>query len=271
MLFRSADAAARAAEQKQASAKAAAEQAKQDAEAALAAVKAERDQQTSALAAKQSTLNSARLQLATMNNQRAKYVVWQKEQARIAAARAAAEELARQQAAAAATANGGGWNPVASPPSTSGPVGGSWTAAAGQTAVNRAKQYLGIPYAFAAGGYYGPSYGFCVNGDAWNDCHVYGFDCSGLVMYAWGPYIHTSHFAAFQYDEAGSYHPSTSALMPGDLVFWSGDGTVAGIGHVAIYIGDGNVIQAPQSGDIVRITPLFQVESGYFGATRPLT
>jgi cell wall-associated NlpC family hydrolase len=46
---------------------------------------------------------------------------------------------------------------------------------------------------------------------------------------------------------------------------------VGGIHHVAIYIGGGNVIQAPQSGDIVRITPLGQVSSGYFGATRPLT
>jgi cell wall-associated NlpC family hydrolase len=64
---------------------------------------------------------------------------------------------------------------------------------------------------------------------------------------------------------------STSALQPGDLVFWSSDGTQAGIHHVAIYVGGGNVIQAPQSGDIVRITPLGEVASDYFGATRPLT
>ena len=59
--------------------------------------------------------------------------------------------------------------------------------------------------------------------------------------------------------------------MPGDLVFWSDDGTVSGIGHVAIYIGNGNVIQAPFSGAFIEITPLDQVESGYYGATRPLT
>jgi peptidoglycan DL-endopeptidase RipA len=58
--------------------------------------------------------------------------------------------------------------------------------------------------------------------------------------------------------------------MPGDLVFWS-DGGEELIHHVAIFIGGGNVIQAPQSGDIVRITPLGQVSPGYYGATRPMT
>ena len=58
--------------------------------------------------------------------------------------------------------------------------------------------------------------------------------------------------------------------MPGDLLFWS-DGGQAGIHHVAMYIGNGNVIQAPESGDVIRITPWQQVSSGYYGATRPLT
>ncbi len=272
-----ADAAARAAEDRQTAAKNAAEQAQAHAEAALSAAKSARDQLSAKLASTQSALDTARLQLATLNNQRAKYVAWQKEQARIAAARRAAEERARAQAAAAArrraaaeAANSsGGWHPVASP--SPAPSGGSWSAAAGQTAVNRAMRYLGITYAFAAGNFGGPTYGVCVSGDAWNDCHVYGFDCSGLSLYAWAPYLHLDHYAATQYGQAGSYHPGTSALMPGDLVFWSSDGTQSGIHHVAIYIGGGNVIQAPQSGDIVRITPLWDVDSGYFGATRPLT
>ena len=46
---------------------------------------------------------------------------------------------------------------------------------------------------------------------------------------------------------------------------------MAGIGHVALYIGGGNVIQAPYSGSYIQVTPLGQVEAGYFGATRPLT
>ena len=79
------------------------------------------------------------------------------------------------------------------------------------------------------------------------------------------------HFAATQYGQVGRYHPSINNLMPGDFVFWSDNGSVSGIGHVAMYIGNGNVIQAPQSGDVIKITNVFRVESGYFGATRPLT
>jgi cell wall-associated NlpC family hydrolase len=59
--------------------------------------------------------------------------------------------------------------------------------------------------------------------------------------------------------------------MPGDLIFWSKDGTVQGIGHVAVYIGGGNVVQAPHSGDVIRITPIYEVEPGAMGATRPLS
>ena len=74
-----------------------------------------------------------------------------------------------------------------------------------------------------------------------------------------------------QYYAAGSVHPSISSLMPGDLVFWSSNGSVSGIHHVAIYIGNGNVLQAPQSGSVIQITPVLQVSWGLFGATRPLT
>jgi cell wall-associated NlpC family hydrolase len=67
----------------------------------------------------------------------------------------------------------------------------------------------------------------------------------------------------------GSYHPGPGNFAKGDLLFWTGGGSE--ISHVAIYIGNGNVVQAPQSGDIVKVTPWNQVESGYYGATRPLT
>jgi cell wall-associated NlpC family hydrolase len=266
-----ADAAARAAEQRQATAKDNAAKAKTAADTALKAAETERDQLNATLDSTQSALNAAKLELATLNNQRTKYLAWKKEQERIAAAKAAAEAAARARAAAAAAANSSSWHPVSSPSPAPPPSGGSWSPMAGHVAVDRAMRYLGIPYAFAGGGYSGPSYGVCESGDAFNDCNVYGFDCSGLAMYAWAPYIHMDHYAATQYGQAGSYHPDTSNLMPGDLVFWSSDGTQAGIHHVAIYIGNGNVIQAPQSGDIVRVTPLFEVDSGYYGATRPLT
>ena len=151
------------------------------------------------------------------------------------------------------------------------PSHGRWTPAIGQTAANRAIQWIGTPYAWAGGSGHGPTRGVCAGGDAAQDCKVVGFDCSGLAIFGWAPYRSMAHFAATQYTQAGRAHPAVRALRPGDLVFWSSNHTVAGIHHVAIYVGNGNVVQAPQSGDIVRITPLRNVSSGYFGATRPLT
>lgn len=147
---------------------------------------------------------------------------------------------------------------------------GAWTPAIGEAVADRAIQWIGTPYAWAGGTAQGPSQGICAGGPARQDCHVVGFDCSGLALYAWAPYVAMDHLAATQYGY-GSVHPGITQLRPGDLTFWSTNGTAAGIHHVAIYVGNGLVIQAPNSGDIVRITPLADVASGYFGATRPLT
>lgn len=147
----------------------------------------------------------------------------------------------------------------------------SWTAAMGRTVAERALLEIGTPYAWAGGNAAGPTTGVCAHGAARHDCQVRGFDCSGLSLYGWAPYLALPHFAATQYTGAGHLHPAPAELRPGDLVFWSSNGRVSGIHHVAVYVGDGNVVQAPQSGDIVRVTPLGSVDSGYFGATRPLT
>jgi cell wall-associated NlpC family hydrolase len=276
-----ADAAARAAVSRQAELTHLAEVAQDQAVAAVNSAKRQKQQLEASLAANRTQLQRAQLQLATLNNQRATFVAYQREQARIAAARRAAEERRRQAAIAAAAAraaaaaaagngggggggSGGGGGVFVSP----GPRG-NWTPAAGQQAVNRAMQLLGTPYAWAGGNASGPTRGVCAGDGAFNDCNVIGIDCSGLVMFAWAQYPF-AHYAATQYLQ-GSAHPDTSSLMPGDLVFWSSDGSIGGIHHVAIYVGGGNVIQAPESGDIVRITPLGEVSAGYFGATRPLT
>ena len=148
---------------------------------------------------------------------------------------------------------------------------GNWTAKRGIRIARRALRWLNMPYSFGAGGADGPSYGVAVDFDSRNDAHVYGFDCSGLTMFAVAPWLHLDHDAAAQYTEVGKYHPAIDALQPGDLVFWSSDGTIEGIGHVAIYIGGGLVVQAPQSGDVIRETPIYDVEAGTMGATRPLT
>lgn len=272
-----------------------AQQAQQAAQNAYSAEKAETVQLNASLAANRQALATAQLRLATLNNQRSKFLAYQEEQRRIAAekarlaelARERAAELARQQAAAAAAAarnqnhgggnsgggggggNSGGGGGASNPPS--GSMGG-WSSSLGQAAANRALRWLGQPYAWAGGNYNGPTYGVDSPGtDGWNDHTVYGFDCSGLMMYAWaGEGLYLPHYAASQYYDAGSYHPSPGNFMPGDLLFWSTGGADS-IHHVAMYIGNGNVVQAPNSGDVVKVTPWDQVDWGYFGATRPLT
>ncbi len=151
------------------------------------------------------------------------------------------------------------------------PAGGAWSAAIGQQIADRGLQWLGWPYTFDGGNAAGPTYGKAVDYDSRNDAHVDGFDCSGLVLYALAPWKALAHDAATQYTHAGTLHPSVAKLLPGDLVFWSDNGAIAGIGHVAIYLGDGQVAQAPYSGAYIEVTALSQVESGYFGATRPLS
>jgi cell wall-associated NlpC family hydrolase len=152
------------------------------------------------------------------------------------------------------------------------PADGGWTPEIGNAIADRAQAWAGSPYSWAGGDRLGPTLGRTDGGDASRyDDHIVGFDCSGLTLYALHPWRTVSHFAADQYLQAGEYHPPITGLQRGDLVFWSSDGTQRGIHHVAIYAGDGNVIQAPQSGDVVKVTPLSQVAKGYFGATRPLT
>jgi peptidoglycan DL-endopeptidase RipA len=192
---------------------------------------------------------------------------WQQEQERKRLARLRAEQRRQQQQQQQQQHGGnGGGAPLPGPPP---PSGGTWTPAKGQQAANRALSQLGTPYAWAGGGAYGPSRGVCVGGDAWNDCNVIGYDCSGLSMYAWGAGW-WAHYAATQYSQAGRYHPSIGQLRPGDLLFWSNNGTVGSIHHVAVYIGGGRMVEAPYSGGYVQTNSIYAY-SGYFGATRPFS
>lgn len=147
-----------------------------------------------------------------------------------------------------------------------------WTPEMGLTAMRRARSWLGLPYSWDGGTFTGPSPGVCAAGGGDLDCHVVGFDCSGLTLYAWGPYEHLVHYAATQHGQAGRFHPSLGQLVPGDLLFfaeWPG----GPIGHVVIYAGNGRVIQAPQSGYLVERTDLADLLSwsSYRGATRPMS
>ena len=71
------------------------------------------------------------------------------------------------------------------------------------------------------------------------------FDCSGFTMAAWkAAGVSLTHNAAAQYSQ--TIRISQSQLQPGDLVFYNG------LGHVAIYVGNGNVIHAPHLGTWVQ-------------------
>jgi hypothetical protein len=93
------------------------------------------------------------------------------------------------------------------------------------------------------------------------------------MLYAWSPYRRLAHYAQTQKGQAGRFHPTIAQLVPGDLVFFSAY-LPNGIGHVAIYAGNGMVIQAPESGRPVvrsRLTDVIAYSGTYRGATRPLT
>lgn len=283
-----ADASARVAVARQATLTTAADTAQQVAVTAVAAAKAEQARLAIQKASYERQLQAAGEALTGLRNKRAAYQAWvvaeakrkalerarkarqlRLELAAQAREQARAERAARHPGGGPGDGSGGGGNTGGSG-GNGGSGNGTWTPAKGRAAADRALRWLGEPYSFAAGNFDGPTWGACVTSDSgWNDCHVFGFDCSGLALYAWAPAgIYMDHYAMTQYGY-GSVHPSVDELLPGDLVFWSSNGARSGIHHVAIYIGGGNVVQAPHSGDVVKISPLWSQE--YYGATRPGT
>jgi cell wall-associated NlpC family hydrolase len=117
---------------------------------------------------------------------------------------------------------GGGGDPVVGSPAP--PV----SSLAG-IAVSAAMGQLGVPYRFAA------------------ESPGVAFDCSGLTKYAWGQAgVYLPHQSGAQYGSIP--HISQGEIQPGDLIFYK-----TPIGHVAIYIGGGQMIHAPRSGDVVSV------------------
>ncbi len=94
----------------------------------------------------------------------------------------------------------------------------------------------------------------------WGGSGPNDFDCSGLVMWAYAQVgISLPHFTGLQWN--AGVHVSRSQLQPGDLVFFFPD-----ISHVGLYVGDGLMLDAPQTGEDVQIQPIFW--SDYVGAVR---
>lgn len=158
----------------------------------------------------------------------------QKEIADKKAAAKRAEEIARQNSAK----SGSSTTETYSAPAAS---------SKGQAIVNTAMQYLGVPY-------------------VWGGTSPSGFDCSGLVQYACRANgISVNRVAADQRNN-GTY-VSRENLQPGDLVFFAKGGYIH---HVGIYVGNGNMIHAPQTGDVVKISSInteYRIAS-YAGAVR---
>ncbi|MEO3852753.1 bifunctional lytic transglycosylase/C40 family peptidase [Streptomyces sp. B8F3] len=92
-----------------------------------------------------------------------------------------------------------------------------------------------------------------------------GFDCSGLTRAAYQAAGITIPRVAQDQFNAGPRVPSDS-LQPGDLVFY---GTPTNIHHVGIYIGEGQMINAPRPGSLIEIAPYRYGGDDYAGATRP--
>lgn len=113
----------------------------------------------------------------------------------------------------------------------------SYSYGGASTAIATAMTYLGVPYVWG-----GESYG--------------GVDCSGLTMLAWeSAGVDLPHLSRAQYGYG--MHVSLGDMEAGDLIFWSSDGTQSGIYHVAMYLGDGEMIEAPTFGVPVRVTGVY--------------
>jgi len=139
------------------------------------------------------------------------------------------------------------------PPTGGGGVSGS---AAQQAVVAAAMAEQGLPYVWGGGQASGPTGG--------------GFDCSGLTLFAFAkvgvtlPRVAQGQYAATAGQAVpGGFNPA--AYQPGDLLFY---GTASNIHHVALAIGNGQLIEAPDFGQTVSVRPIYHGD--FFAATRPL-
>ena len=169
----------------------------------------------------------------------------------LAAARAAAARLAARQLQALAMVTG---FPPATPQQ-------------GQQALAWAQTQLGVPYSWGGGDANGPTLGYAEANGPTDGQHTIGFDCSGLTLFAWAHVGYTlGHWTGAQWVE-GTAVP-VDELRPGDLLFFATDVTdPTTIHHVGIYAGKGQMIDAPETGAVVRYDPAFNEQ--FIGAIRP--
>ena len=118
-----------------------------------------------------------------------------------------------------------------------------------RVAIAAAEQWLGTPYAWGGGDLNGPTLGFG------SGAGTVGFDCSGLTRYAWAQAgVLLPRTSRDQWNAPGVRVTTMAQLEPGDLVFFADDlGNPSTIFHVAMSLGGDAMIEAPQTGDVVKI------------------
>jgi cell wall-associated NlpC family hydrolase len=140
--------------------------------------------------------------------------------------------------------------------------------------IEAAKSMTGrYPYSWGGGSYSGPTKGICCSPSGIDDRQTVGFDCSGLMEYAFakGAGLRLSSTSRSQY--ADGPRVPISQLRAGDLVFWSSSSrTTSGIHHVALYIGGGRIVEADRvSGPDIRVRSFSTSESGVMpSVVRPI-
>ncbi|MET0452564.1 MAG: NlpC/P60 family peptidoglycan endopeptidase RipA [Mycobacterium sp.] len=116
---------------------------------------------------------------------------------------------------------------------------------ASEYVIQRAGTQLGVPYSWGGGNAVGPSRGID------SGAGTTGFDCSGLILYAFaGVGIKLPHYSGAQYD-LGRKIPS-SQMRRGDVIFYGPGGGQ----HVSLYLGNGQMLEAPYTGSTVKVSPV---------------
>ncbi|OSC40768.1 NlpC/P60 family peptidoglycan endopeptidase RipA [Mycobacterium decipiens] len=116
---------------------------------------------------------------------------------------------------------------------------------ASEYAIRRGMSQIGVPYSWGGGNAAGPSKGID------SGAGTVGFDCSGLVLYSFaGVGIKLPHYSGSQYN-LGRKIPSAQ-MRRGDVIFYGPNGSQ----HVTIYLGDGQMLEAPDVGLKVRVAPV---------------
>jgi len=142
-----------------------------------------------------------------------------------------------------------------------------------RTVIEAALSQRGVPYSWGGGNANGTSYGICCSPSGKSGTSIKGFDCSGLTQYAYAragislPRVAAAQAGAGQRIPAGL---GPSVLKPGDLVFFAtAPGHDSTIYHVGIYLGSGQMVNAPRPGTVVRLDAV-NTMSGYAGGARLL-